>query len=285
VSTLTPIMVRTFGRTGSTLLMQILGTSKQIIFEREYPFEHRYLTYVFNMARMTKESPKANDDWNNDVLFQCRSSSIGSMPYGKTGIVDKDSLFKYSFVSLWEQYSRSMREVASAEYGREYFYAEKVPAEVADAANVLLRAKNIFLLRDPRDEMVSIMSFNKKRGFHSFGWTEDDTDVSYAIKMCNNRRFFMQHMLKAPNSERRINIKYEDLIANGHEEVERLSEWAGVPMCLDTAMDNAEIQKRHMTSRDSASSVERWRGELSDEVQGIFSKELGQELSNLGYAV
>jgi len=40
-----------------------------------------------------------------------------------------------------------------------------------------------------------------------------------------------------------------------------------------------------MTSRDSASSVERWRGELSTEAQNIFSSELGEELSNLGYAV
>lgn len=285
MSTLTPIMVRTFGRTGSTLLMQILGSSDQILFEREYPFEHRYLTYVYNMARMIKESPKADDDWSNDVLFQCRSSYIGSMPYGKTGLVDKESLFNYSFVSLWEQYSRSMREVASAEYGRDYYYAEKVPTEVADASNVLLRARNIFLLRDPRDEMVSIMSFNKKRGFHSFGWSENDTDISYAKRMCNNRRFFMQHMLNTPNTERRINVRYEDLITRGHEEVERLSDWAGVTMNLETAMGNAEIRKKHMTSRDSASSVERWRSELSDEVQNIFLKELGQELSNLGYAV
>jgi len=73
----------------------------------------------------------------------------------------------------------------------------------------------------------------------------------------------MQHMLNTPNTERRINVRYEDLITSGHEEVERLSEWAGVTM----------------------TSVERWRSELSDEVQNIFSKELGQELSNLGYAV
>ena len=133
--------------------------------------------------------------------------------------------------------------------------------------------------------MVSIMSFNKKRGFYSFGWSDNDTDVSYAKRMCNNRRFFMQHMLNTPNTERRINVRYEDLITNGHEEVERLSEWAGVSMDLETAMGNVEIQKKHMTSPDSASSVERWRNELSDEVQNIFSKELGQELSNLGYAV
>ncbi len=285
MSTLTPIMVRTFGRTGSTLLMQLLGTSDQILFEREYPFEHRYLTYAFNLARMVKEPPKTGESWNNDVLFQCRSARIGGLPYGVTNLVDKDRLFGYVFNALWEQFSTSMREEMATEYGREYFYAEKVPSEVADASNELLKARNIFLLRDPRDEMVSIMSFNEKRGFHSFGWTEDDTDVSYAKKMCNNRRFFMQHMYKAADSHRRINIRYEDLINHGQAEVERLAAWAGVKLSFEDAMSNKEIRKRHMTSKDSASSVERWKRELSKEVQDIFTKELGQELSDLGYSI
>jgi len=269
VSILTPIMVRTFGRTGSTLLMQILGTSDQILFEREYPFEHRYLSYVFNLARTIKEPPKTSDAWNNDTLFQCRSDLIGSLPYGKTGLVDKKRLFETCFVSLWENFSLSMKAQSSAEYGNQYFYAEKVPSEV----------------RDPRDEMVSIMSFNQKRGFRSFGWAENDTEVSYARKMCKNRRFFMQHMFKANDSYRRINIRYEDLINKGQEEVERLSEWAGVELSFEKAMNNSEIRDRHMTSRDSASSVERWRGELSLEAQDIFTSELGEELTNLGYAV
>jgi len=285
VSALTPIMVRTFGRTGSTLLMQILGTSDQILFEKEYPFEHRYLTYVYNMARMVGDPPKPNDDWNNDTLFQSRSKSIGSLPYGVTNLLDKEKLASYTFVSLWEQFSRSMLEVAGAKFGEQYFYAEKVPGECADWANEYLKARNIFLLRDPRDEMVSIMSFNQKRGFRSFGWTETDTDVTYAQKMCSNRRFFMQHMYNAKDSKRRINVRYEDLISKGQEEVERLSDWAGVQMSFEAAMSNSEIQSRHMTSKDSASSVERWRSELSEEVQKIFSHELGEELNNLGYAV
>ncbi len=285
MSILTPIMVRTFGRTGSTLLMQILGSSDHILFEKEYPFEHRYLTYVYNMARLVGGSPRADDVWNNDTLFECRAPHVGSLPYGVTNAIDKEKLAQYTFVSMWEQFSKSMLETARAEHGGEYFYAEKVPAECADYANEYLKGRNIFLLRDPRDEMVSIKSFNEKRGFSSFGWTDKDTDISYAKKMCKNRRFFMQHMYKAQDSKRRINIRYEDLISKGQQEVERLSDWAGVEMSFDKAMSNNEIRNRHMTSKDSASSVERWRSELSDEVQGIFSRELGEELTNLGYAV
>ncbi len=285
MSSLIPIMVRTFGRTGSTLLMQILGTSDQVLFEKQYPFEHRYLTYVYNMSRMIRTRAKAGAEWDNDLLFQSKSDTIGPLPYGTTDIIDNEKLSSYVFSGLWEQFSRSMCETHECAYGRDYFYAEKVPAEVAHYANEHMKCKNIFLLRDPRDEMVSIMSFNEKRGFRSFGWTDDDTDISYAEKMCNNRRYFMQHMHKAEDSARRINVRYEDLINNGPEEVERLSEWAGVTMNYEGAVGNNDIQKIHMTSKDSASSVERWRNELSNEVQNIFTRELGEELSNLGYAV
>jgi len=83
--------------------------------------------------------------------------------------------------------------------------------------------KYLFLLRDPRDEMVSIMSFNHKRGYKSFGWLETDTDVSYAQKICRNRQKFMQLMIDFEANKRRLFVRYEDLIKNGDEEVERLS--------------------------------------------------------------
>jgi len=41
----------------------------------------------------------------------------------------------------------------------------------------------------------------------------------------------------------------------------------------------------HMTSSDYGASVERWRRELDDDVKAIFQKEIGAELSALGYSV
>src|SRR5690242_2164504 len=38
------------GRVGSTLLMQLLGTSPQIAFDRFYPFENRYAAHAVAMT-------------------------------------------------------------------------------------------------------------------------------------------------------------------------------------------------------------------------------------------
>ncbi len=285
MDTLVPVMIRTFGRTGSTLLMQILGSSGQICFERQYPFEHRYLAYVYNMSRVLSLPAKVDEPWDNDVLFRGKQRMVGCLPYGRVELIDRERLSERAFVSLWNNFSAEMRDKSGLAPDCLGFYAEKVPPYVANTANQILKAKNIFLLRDPRDEMVSIKSFNAKRGFHSFGWLEDDNDVSYAQKMCKNRQQFMQHMIEFDENDRRIAIRYEDLIRNEDATVKRLSEWLGVSLNTKGVSKDKSIRKIHMTSSDASTSVERWRDELSDEVQDIFANQIGNELSQLGYAV
>ena len=265
--------------------MQILGTGKQICMERHYPFEQRYLTYVHNMSRMISASPDPESDWNNDVLFQSKSPFIGCLPYGRIDAFDKNALADRCFTSLWSEFSIAMRETQGVAMDTPALYAEKVPNEVADRANGLLKARNLFLLRDPRDEMVSIKSFNDKRGFNSFGWLDGDTDISYAHKICKNRRKFLQNLISFEATERRMYIRYEDLILDGKNQTDRLSCWLDQSLSFKQATSNKQIQKKHMTSGTPSASVGRWKKELSSDVQQIFSKELGSELSELGYTV
>lgn len=285
MSRLTPVLVRTYGRTGSTLLMQILATSQRVLFERLYPFEHRYLTYCHRMAKVVSKDHKGDSEWNNDLLFQGRGEQIGCLPYGRMDLLNREELWKTVFDSLWDQFSDNMRKVSGFDGNEQLFYAEKSPHDIADIVSNRLGGRQIYLLRDPRDEMVSIMSFNQKRGFNSFGWTETDSDVTYARKICRNRRSFMQTMIESDTEQGKIFVRYEDLIMKKQIEVDRLSEWLGVSLSFNKATKNDDIKSRHMTSRDPRSSVERWRKELSVEVKDIFKEELGDELTRLGYQI
>lgn len=265
--------------------MQILGTGKQVCMERQYPFEQRYLTYVYNMSRMIGASPSPESDWNNDVLFQSKSPFIGCLPYGQIDAFDKDALANRCFFSLWTEFSIAMRKTQGIAMDTPALYAEKVPHQVAERANSVLSAKNLFLLRDPRDEMVSIKSFNKKRGFNSFGWLDNDSDISYARKICKIRRKFLQNLISFEANERHMYIRYEDLILDGENQVDRLSDWLNQSFCFKQATSDKRIQEIHMTSNTPGASVGRWKKELGRDVLAIFSKELGTELGELGYTV
>lgn len=282
---LTPIMVRTFGRTGSTMLMQILGSQPRVCFERAYSFEHRYLSYAYNLARVASAQPANGDDWNNEVLNRGDSSRIGPLPYKSVEAMDRPRLFDTLFRSVWQGLSTEMR--ASARIGADVpaFYAEKTPYAVAEAATTALGGRNLFLLRDPRDEMVSTRSFNAKRGYCAFDWRPDDSDASYARRLCESRRGFLQHLRTLQTDEQTIAVRYEDLALETEATVRRLGDWLGAPLDPRAARADKRILKRHSTSRDAAASVERWRSELSGEVQAIFATEIGTELAGVGYAV
>ena len=45
-----PLLLRSFGRTGTTVVMQLLGTSPNVLFDRVYPFEHRLLAYAARLG-------------------------------------------------------------------------------------------------------------------------------------------------------------------------------------------------------------------------------------------
>ena len=49
-ASLTPILVAGSGRSGTTMLMALLGTDPRVAFDRVYPFENRYLTYFAKFA-------------------------------------------------------------------------------------------------------------------------------------------------------------------------------------------------------------------------------------------
>jgi len=50
---LTPILVDGYGRSGTTALMTLLGSDPRVVFDRRYPFENRYLTYLAKFALLT----------------------------------------------------------------------------------------------------------------------------------------------------------------------------------------------------------------------------------------
>ena len=285
MSMLVPVMIRTFGRTGSTLLMQILGTSKKMCFERRYPFEQRYLTYAHNLARMVSLPQKSDAHWNNDTMFAGKSNRVGPLPYSQIEAFDKEKLSANCFCALWIEFSSSMRETHGLSQGEIGFYAEKVPNQVALTANEHLEARNIFLLRDPRDEMVSIKCFNEKRGIKSFGWQDNDSDLTFAKRMCKTHEGFLKNLVEFKSNTRRTLVRYEDLIRNGEHEVARLSDWLGTEMSLEKAQRDEVVRKVHMTSKSADLSVERWKEELSQDVLSVFSHELGSELDTLGYQV
>ena len=164
--------------------MHILASADTIHFGRAYPYEVRELTYLYRLAKYTIGGLARPSDWSAEKLILPNPGVIGPYPYAAT----EGSVFSASdcawfklFKGMWQAYSEHARECSS---GVRY-YAEKSPHDVVRDISPQMYTKNIFLVRDPRDELVSIREFNKKRGYNGFGWQPQEQEIAYAKRLCD----------------------------------------------------------------------------------------------------
>lgn len=275
---LSPVLVRTTGRSGSTLMMHLLSCSDDIWFHKKYPFEARDLSYLFRVANVctcaSEKQTKVND------VLRPKLNLIGRYPYQTSSSYlsnGKESL-SLMIKDLWRGYSREVHNVAPYR-----FYAEKVVEDAAVFLNGILPCKNLFLIRDPRAEMLSILRFNEKRKTLGFGWEPGETAEEFALKLCGRRRNRMRDLASIENNDQCIVIYYEDLIQNFESKVSIIESFLDTKICRDKLQAGLSSFSNHMTSSDAIKSIDEWKHELTDNIKQIFSLQLKDELAALGY--
>lgn len=287
-SVLKPILINSTGRSGTTLLMQLLGTSPQIVFDRYYPFEVRYLTYLLRWSLLLNEPWKPNESWNPaENLKHPGTGLIGPFPYSNAQYWHAmgGKLWPRCFETVWQEFSStSISNILKKSSPERYpkYYAEKVSPWVFEYLEQQPIPYNVItLIRDPRDVFLSINSFDRQRGFHGFGRSANDTDFDFAKQVVSwYRNMHTKKNITAPNN---ILVKYEHLASNLTGEAQRLDQWLNIK--LDASLVKQQEKKfiHHMTSANSTESIARWRHELSDELNTFFIQELGEELRYFGY--
>lgn len=287
-SILEPILVNSTGRSGTTLLMQLLGTSPQIAFDRNYPFEVRYLSYLLHWALLLNTQWQPNESWNPaENLKHPGRQIVGPFPYANAKLWPGPGmeLWPKCFETAWQEFSRTVISKVKGINGTgiyPQYYAEKISLWVTEyLEQQAIPYRSLFLIRDPRDVFLSISAFDKQRGFAGFNRYPEDTDLDFAKRLMKSYQHMHKH--KIMTSPSNLVVKYENLATDLPGEAQRLSQWLNVE--LNAALvKNQEAQfKHHMTSVSPEKSVERWRHELSKELNDFFIQELGEELRYFGY--
>jgi hypothetical protein len=259
------------GRVGSTVLMNLLGTSREVAFEPVYPFENRYLTPMVQMA--------GGLWWHPDLACGLlRDGAAGDALGFVPEIVSPSDLGPSTLEAMWCAFSGLVRARAGNDLR---FYAEKAlfPPHILDG---ILETRVIALVRDPRDVLVSIRAFNDRRGAFAFGRERFDDEPPYVD-------WFISHVgerlrsLVSSHGPHRILLRYEDLVADVPETARRLEHWLGVELDVSAAQAWKDWMPRHISSADVTHSIGRWRGELgSEEAESIWAA-LEPFLTPLGY--
>lgn len=262
------------GRCGSTLLMRLLGSSPQIVFERRYPAEYRLLSYFARMAKNITTPFDESVHPGVTPFFFGSEPQWGPVPF-TSDTVDLGALEPALLRAMWSVWSAQARtRDRDAAY-----YAEKLAIDAAaiDAAGIPLRI--IDLVRDPRDVLASIRSFTA-RGIDGLGRSPGLDEAEYRTRFAEGFAAGLRRIAEPLPASDRLIVRYEDLIGDPDTETARIGDWLGLELHADPATD----LHHHMTSASAPASIGRWRTDLDADDLRVLSEHLGSLVTPFGYA-
>jgi len=274
---LTPVLVRMLeGRVGSTLMMELLGSSAAVAFERVYPYEHSYLTYFVRLLKQAASHTGA--PWTMDDLRHSDLITAGPFPFRPRSLHVKE-FSAQSLMAMWRIASQSFRDAAPDPLTH---YAEKFWGTVSPVIEAHLSPIVIDLVRDPRDIVVSIRAFNAQRSVEMFGRSSASDDVAHLHQVVVGMGFRLREMDEPLPVSRRL-LRYEDLVTDVAGSASSLSSFLEVDLDPRAALSRRAEVARHKTSVSAADSVGRWRSELSPTDTEFIERRLGSHMTRLGY--
>ena len=299
--TLRPLMLTTMGRAGTTWTMRLLSEHPQIVVHRWHPYELRAARYWWHAFKVLSEPRDPHNSAQAD-RFQTNRDMIGHNPFYPEPISVTPGLGEWMGREFVERLGNFYQGVAEETYRRiaaaqgqhdPVYFAEK---HRADALPWLVwelypQAKELFLVRDFRDIVSSMLAFNVKQGFRAFGPEHVTTDEEFARYLRNTT--IRQLARSWPKRQDRAHlIRYEALITDTGavlRDVLRYLELDDSPATIagmiDRASEENENSRRHRTSAGTDASLGRWRQSLSPSVQAICNEAYADVLQQFGYEV
>jgi hypothetical protein len=292
---LQPLMVTGPGRAGSTIFVQMLAGHPSIAAHPPFDEEPRVATYWIEVLRalarpeswLRQISPAGDlgGDWwlgrRDPVPRRLRSESLQEWLAGQA--VEDVAAFAQSRIE-------AVYERIEAEQGRSgaTYFAEKLRNDIVPDLmwELYPQAREVVLVRDPRDVLTSIRAATRKRGARPLPadperWVgEEFTGRILAVLDSWRRRGERTHL-----------VRYEDLMMQPRETLAGVAGYLGLgtgddaidPM-IDSAGRRLPGMEEHRTTSDSASSIGRWRRDLEPELAEACERAVGPALEAWGYA-
>jgi hypothetical protein len=292
-----PILITTFGRTGSMLLMRLLSSHPEVLSYKPHRFEQRIVSYWID-ALLTLSNPVsflrgvAPQAGVEDSMWWVGTEAPMPWPLrdepvqewlGGEAVEALATVSQQRIDALYDQIA------AATGGGGERFFAEKSNLRVSSVATELYpRGRELFLVRDFRDMLCSVFAFNAKRGVTGFGRAQADSDMDYVERLGG----WAASMARAweRRRDRAHVVRYEDLVLEPERALAAVLEHVGIDSgaetieaMLDRLREDVPELREHPTSESAQSSVGRWRTDLGPELTAACEQAFGPALELFGY--
>jgi hypothetical protein len=277
---LIPVLVSGYGRSGTTALMALLATDPRIAFDRQYPFENRYLTYLAKFCLLASR-PGPSPHFDAVKLNDYNDDHFGPVPWRVPESTERKPLMPSEADCLHAQWSAFSASTRLADQ-RFTHYGEKVPDWLPATVRDVLPCRTINLIRDPRDVFLSARDFVQARNAVGFGMLPGTPEIENARTLAHRLLGFAENARDSAARGDPILVRYEDLVRQPRETADRINSFLGLTVMADH-MSMSHLDS-HRTSASVEASVGRWRREpLSEPVQACLETQLRRHLMDNGY--
>jgi hypothetical protein len=246
------------GRTGTTMLMNLLGTSPAVAFDRRYPAEYRVASYLVRMAERMTEPFAEGRHPGVTAFFFGPQPAWGPLPFVSEAL-DVGTWRPALLRAMWASASEALLAVRPDAQ----WYAEKLAVDETPLREAGIELLTIDLVRDPRDVLASRRAFTAGG---TEGWSRDAPGVAAELTARLDE-------LDARPSD--LRLRYEDLVGDVVGTAKLLA------ARLNVELDPGGVGRpaEHVTTPSAAASVGRWRRDLSS----ADADELKPAAERLGY--
>ena len=298
---LRPLMVTAPGRMGTTWLMRLASEHPAIVAVRTYPYEAKPARYWLHLVEVLSQPADHLVGGTTQPVFTQRRT-VGANTYYPGPIAPTaplDAWFGRAYVERLAAFGQqsideTYLQVAAAQgQAASVYFAEKhAPDRIPGLAWELYPdAREVFLIRDYRDVLSSVLAFNARRGYDGFGRDGYDSDEAYVRERLGWSLRRMRDGWQARSGRSHL-IRYEDLIVQPSDTVGALFAYldldaseAMVAGVLARASAENAVLRQHQTSDSPAASIGRWRRDLNPALQAVCADVLGEDLAWFGYDI
>lgn len=299
-----PLTVTALGRSGTTWLMHLLSQHPEIIVNRTYPYEVRVGGYWMHAFRVLA-APANHYESAHPDSFEATSVQLGHNPFNHplfTGQQDPDDpslnpfgnrhtaeLLEFCQRNIDRYYDCIAQQQQPGRRGS-YFCEKAKPARTAPLYYLAYeQPRELFLVRDFRDLVSSIIAFNEKRGFVGFErsrFESDDCWIQYISKG-------VQRLVDSWNLRRAEAhlVHYESLVREpgnilagifSYLKIDDSSQTVSA-LVREAKVGNPPLSK-HRTAQSVESSIGRWKSDMPADMLKLIDKHLADHLKTFGYA-
>src|SRR6185437_14738573 len=273
-----PVLVSGFGRSGSTAMMALLATATEVAMNREYPFEHRFLTRLVKAAALADRFSQGLG-FSDEQLFDFENS-IGSAEDGRVKEatflrthLPRQTIGHQTLMQQWRLLTPPLRESTPGAT----LYAEKATAWVAPQVRSCFPVFTLYLFRDPRDVFLSANEFIAKRQHLGFGRRAGDSDAEHARNLAYEYLTFFENYRADHQRPDTTLITYRELVQDAAGLAQRLNAFLKTSIAPQAACK--DFLDGHRTSATPTHSLDRWKKEsLPSKVTAIHEQHLHEPM-------